>query len=112
MSVQALARSAFATLKAQHPECVVAVVGSLGQTAQGFRHNHSSTSGLDMEGERGRRVATVHVDASEIEQPDDGCTIQVGGEKVTVMETRPDPAGALLAINYMVGKLASAEAGI
>uniref|UniRef100_A0A6M3LTB5 Tail protein n=1 Tax=viral metagenome TaxID=1070528 RepID=A0A6M3LTB5_9ZZZZ len=98
-----MARAAQATIMATHPEVVVAVVYD-GATANGIHSNDVSFSGLGESGDRGKQSGVVRLDASKLARPPDGATIIVDGETATVTQTRLDPTGALLAIEYQVTK--------
>jgi hypothetical protein len=99
MSLQSIARSAFASIKIRIPESVTAVVSN-GQTAQGVKDTLRGSGSLDAAGEMGTVGGTVRVDASEITEPELGSSILVGGHKAIVVNVRTDSAGALLAIEY------------
>lgn len=97
--IQSAARAQFAAIRTALPECVKAV-NVLGATANGIVDTLSGQGSLEPAGGKGIDVGTVRVDASEITRPALGSTITVGGEKAVVLNVRPDPAGALLAVEY------------
>lgn len=99
MSLQSLARGAFAIIQTAVPESVTAVISGE-QTANGIRDTVRMDSNLLDAGERGMITGTVRVDASELIEPARGATITVDGEQVFVMQTRIDSAEAILTIEY------------
>lgn len=99
MSLQSAARAAFAGIKARVPESVVSVI--IGDdVADGIRNSAVDQANGGVYGEQGLASCTVWVDASDFERPSNGATIIVDGTDVIVTETKLDPAGAILRIDY------------
>ena len=103
MSLQQEARDNLATAMAELPECCK-TIASAGKTATGVCGTRSSTAALMNDGDRGRKVQTIRLDASKLDRPEDGATIKIDGEDSQVLVTRIDPTGAILAIEYLIGR--------
>jgi len=103
VTLQATVRAGFAKIMTAMASAVVAVISN-GEETTGLRGTQQSASGMSDEGDRGKDTCIVRVDASTLSTPADGATIIVDGENVTVSQTRLDPVGALLWIDYMVTK--------
>jgi hypothetical protein len=105
MTLQATVRTAFASIKTLIPESVVAVVSG-SQTANGIKNTVASDADLESWGEKGNITGTVWVNVADMTEPGRGASIMVAGEKVFVMNTKKDPAGALFRIDYTKQKIA------
>lgn len=103
MSLQAQARTQFAAIKTRVPTSVV-TVASATQSCQGVRNTTEANTDPGVYGEQGNTSGQVYVDVSEFTTPDRGSTILVAGENVFVIQTRLDPAGAILRISYQAQK--------
>jgi|GEM_PF-4175612 len=99
MSLQSLARTAFATVQALHPDSIV-VIKSGTSTANAIRDTGTDDSEFSDRGETGNTSGTVRVDASLFPEPVRGSTITVDGKQVWVTEVKRDPVGALLTITF------------
>lgn len=100
VDLQAKARAVLSGIKTRVPTAVVAVVYD-GRTANGVDDTLLHDGGADEYGERGPSSGTVRVDASELDEPPVGAEITVAGNLAIVQRVRRDPAGALLAIEYV-----------
>ena len=99
--IQTAARAQFSAKRTSIPESVVAVVVN-GKTANGIKDSVRGVGSLDAMGERGVEAGTVSLNASEIDEPELGSSILVGGAKAIVQNVKTDPAGALLAVEYQL----------
>lgn len=103
MSLATLVSGALTTIMTSHPECVV-TVKSNGVSASGFRRMSKQTSGVDEMGGKGLARNAVEMKVADMARPDDGATIIVGSDTCEVTETRIDPTGAIMAIEYIITK--------
>ena len=97
--LQSMARAALASIMAQFPECVVAVVYG-GRTASMLCDTVRRESQLTERGEEGATTRTVRGSAADLDEPTQGARITVAGAGAIVTATRIDPAGAVLTIEY------------
>lgn len=108
MSFQAQARAAFAGIMASYPEGVVTAIRN-GVSVQGFNGSVMSTSMLTNYGDQGSTVQPFWCDASKLDKPNDGETMIIGGQRVTVAKAYIDAIGALLKIEYVISRPVTAE---
>lgn len=106
MTLQATVRAAFISISGLIPESVVAVVSGT-QTANGIKNTIATDADLENWGEKGNTTGTVWVNVADMTEPARGAAITVGGDKVFVMNTKKDPAGALFRIDYSKQKIAT-----
>jgi len=99
MNLQAIARSALATIAAAVPESTVTVVYN-GQTCQGLKDTQTDLSGMTTMGEQGATTGIVRVDASQLAAPKRGATMILNGKNVFVTNHKLDTAGAMRRIEY------------
>jgi hypothetical protein len=103
MSILSDARSVLSQMLSEHSSASKSVKYR-GQTASGFAGTVSADSRLSLMGDEGPETQMVRVDASALTRPEQGATILVDGESCTVTRCRTDPVGALLIIEYVIGK--------
>ena len=103
MTLQATVRAGLASIMTLAPGAV-ATVKFKGQSASGFRGTQQSSSALGEEGEDSTDSCSIRVSAAALSVPEDGDTVLIDDAKATVVQTRLDPVGALLWIDYQLTK--------
>ena len=103
MSLTTQTRNTLASLMRRHPDCV-RTIAYLGVASSGLVGPSLSTAALEVQGDKGRNVQMIRVDASTLARPVDGATIVVDGELCEVLTSRIDHTGALLVIDFLICK--------
>lgn len=99
MSLQSLARSAFAAIKIVAADALVPIIYK-GKTASGLRDTSTQGDSITTDGAMGETSGIVRVDASEIDMPEKSDTIIVDGKTVFIGDVKRDSVGAILTIYF------------
>ena len=99
--LQTAARAALAAIAADSATSGSAVTVEYdGDSTTGIRGVTTNMGAADVMGELGGVVNLVRLPADGIAQPPAGATIIVDDERVTVVNVRMDPVGAMFVIEY------------
>jgi len=99
IDIKTLAQNALATIISRQSNAVVSVVAN-SNTVDGVQDTQSKDASLEDSGEMGVVTSTVRCNSDDIGRLTLGQTIAVGGVSVSVMSSKVDPAGAIVAIEY------------
>jgi hypothetical protein len=90
------------------PEAVV-IVAYKGKSSSGIRGTTAQSSETGDGGDKGVISGSVKVDASELDIPERGDTVEVGGKTAFVSQVQFDAVQALMKIDYTLCKDVSEE---
>lgn len=93
------------------PESVVTIVVN-GRDASAVHDTLRANASLQAAGEMGLTSGRVFVSAAAVDKPENGATIKVNGERVTVSDVKDDPAGAMYVISYFEQKPVTISQGV
>jgi len=99
IDIKTLAQNALAIIISRQPNAVVVVVAN-SHTVNGIQDTQSKTASLEDSGEMGVATSIVRCNSDDVGTLTLGQTITVGGASVFVMDSKVDPAGAIVTIVY------------